>query len=352
MLTNKAPAELTSLLRETANLREDEYSGPDRSAVGARIAQVSALLESRNDEHVGELSAELKGLLAIDALEPGCMHYLLHTDTFQGAEAASLVSQWMRQRGCASTFLQRLEHLTTRNQSSFARGIDSLLTWCDATLPELRRQGYYITFNLVGGFKSLQAYAQTIGMIYADEITYIFEGPGSELIRIPRLPISFDTDALERHSAVIARMAEAYETIAVSELSDLPEAYLDIDGDIAALSTWGKLAWNQHKHRILTGQLLEQTGLRYEARFVRDFESCGNRELREALQLTLAKAAALWNEGGLQKLRGDGGLQYSDLSGGIGHFRINRGDRVSCIPEDSTLVLRRFGSHDDVIRNP
>lgn len=58
-------------------------------------------------------------------------------------------------------------------------------------------------------------------------------------------------------------------------------------------------------------------------------------------------------------LRGNGGKQYDNFTGGkridgcpIGHFRINDGDRISCIAKGGMLRLRHFGVHDYVNNNP
>jgi hypothetical protein len=208
-------------------------------------------------------------------------------------------------------------------------------------------------FNLVGGFKSLQAYLQMLGMIYADEICYLFESPGSPLLRIPRLPIHFDLEPLRQSAALMARLATG-AIVREEDVSVLPSIYVEIDGGYAVLSTWGKFVWNSEKQNLLSGTLLEHPGIRYEHAFKKDYERCKEAPQRVAFQEAIAKAAVLWAENGLKELRRDGGLQYETYQNRkeIGHFRVDKGRRISCLPDGDTLVLRHMGSHDYVNDNP
>ena len=354
VLTDRS-GEMTNLLRETANHRTNEYSYEDLKSVKNHIENKKIAMMAMDPIGVRRNSAELNGILGLEADGSHLEHFLLCTDTFQGAESAKIVESRLRQDGSRSTNIQKLEGLTTKNREDFSRGIDSLLNWCDLTLPELKRQGFHIVFNLVGGFKSMNAYAQTIGMVYADEITYIFEGASSELIRIPKLPISFDTKALERNASAVIRMAVGNETLSKHEVADLPEAYLEIHSEeLVALSAWGKLAWNRVKDSVLVINLLELPGIDFTDSFRRDFDACNHVGMKRFLQETLAKVSVLWRRGGLKELRTDGGILYEVYSnrGNVGHFRINQGDRVSCEPIGDRLVLRHFGLHDVVNKNP
>jgi putative CRISPR-associated protein (TIGR02619 family) len=354
LLTNQAPRKMQALLRDTANLKRSDYPPDHLSRVADRIREVRAHLEQASRDQVRAMSAELNGLLSLPDEGKGALHYLLRTDTYQGEQTAEMVRNWLLKADYHPPVIQPLEGLSTASQEDFAQGIDSLLQWCDQTLPELRRQQHRIVFNLVGGFKSLQAYAQTLGMVYADEICYIFESASAPLLRIPRLPVKFETESLARHAATVARMAKTGENVSISELRDLPEAYLDIVGEEATLSPWGKLAWNQAKDEVLAGDLLEQPGLVYEESFRRDYSARKDRRERVTLQEALAQASYCWNHGGLAALRTHGGLQYETFENknGIGHFRVNQGFRVSCTVESGHFRLRHYGPHDYVNDNP
>jgi putative CRISPR-associated protein (TIGR02619 family) len=352
LLTNGADEETRRLLTKTANRAEADYDAADLDMVRQRIAAIRTALQQMTVPDIRRRSAELNAVFGLGLPAQETSHYLLCTDTLQGRSTADLVKEVLERQGCREVIVQPLERLTTANQEDFEAGITALLVWCDQTLPSLREQKARIIFNLSGSFKSLQAYAQTIGMIYADEICYVFEAPGSPLLRIPRLPLQFDSSPLRAHAALFARLATDREVTGIGELPDIPEAYLERVGDHAVLSRWGKLAWNSRKREILCESLIEQPGLIYENTFRKDFDDRLNS--RVAIQETLAKVAVLWNEGGLAKLRADGGLQYEDMKKhpGIGHFRVDRGWRVSCRPDGKHLRLRHVGPHDYVNNNP
>ena len=88
----------------------------------------------------------------------------------------------------------RIDDLNTSSLEEFRLGIDELIKWCVGTLPGYRASGYKIVFNLVGGFKALHGYMQTLGMFYADETVYIFE-TSRELLSIPRMPVDLEASA-------------------------------------------------------------------------------------------------------------------------------------------------------------
>jgi putative CRISPR-associated protein (TIGR02619 family) len=324
----------------------------DLSQVQGRIAEIEGGLPGATENEVRRMSAELNGILALGTPAREGLHYLLHTDTYQGAETARLAAEWMRQSRF-SVITQVLEGFSTASRAAFSQGIDYLLRWCEETLPQLKKQQHHIIFNLVGSFKSLQAYAQTLGMFYADEVVYLFESKDAELIRIPRLPIAWDTKGLAEHAAAVARLAHG-DVLARTLLAGLPEAYLEIDGEDATLSDWGELAWNRNRKTLLAEELLEQPGLIFSAEFRRDYERRRDPLERTALQEALAKTAVLWAAGGLGRLRADGGLRYEEYvnKSGIGHFRINDDLRVSCERADARLRLRHFGPHNYVNDNP
>jgi putative CRISPR-associated protein (TIGR02619 family) len=299
-------------------------------------------------------SAELNGVVRL-GLSNADTHYLLGTDTFQGRETIRLVADWLTRQGCR-TIPYTVEHLSAADRESFAAGVDNLLIWCDAVLPPAREAGQRVVFNLVGGFKALQAYMQTLGMFYADEIVYIFE-TGNELIRIPRLPVQWDTAALGTYAAVVARLAHGDHDVVEGEVAEMPEAYLEIveaDGrTLVGLSTWGKAAWAVERRRILAGDLLPQPHIVYEHRFRRDYEGIRDTTVRAEIQDNVARVSVLLRRGGPAELRRDGALQYGPLKGhaGITHFRVSQNLRITCSVQGADLVLRRCGEHD-VIDNP
>ncbi|MBM3496156.1 MAG: putative CRISPR-associated protein [Armatimonadetes bacterium] len=355
MLTNGAPQELRGLLIRTANTVESRLAPEDRAAIVARADEVRTLMAGASHERAQKQSAEINGVVRL-GLCGADVHYLIATDTLQGRLCSEIAASWIRATGSDASAMP-VSGLTTADTESFGAGINNLLQWCDMTLPACRRQQRLVAFNLVGGFKAMQAYMQALGMFYADEIVYIFES-GNDLIRIPRLPVTWDHESLREHASVIARLAHGAEDVTPDMVAGVPEAYLEIvsiDGrQMVALSTWGRVAWLQNKQAILGGDLIEMPHLSYEARFERDYRSLHDPVVRMSVQDAIARVSALLGNGGIDPVRRDGSLQYTPLKGspGIDHFRVTQGLRVSCAYRATGLVLRRCGAHDDVLGNP
>lgn len=360
MLTNGATSDLIGMLRNSANLRAEEIDPEQRKAIDARAAAVKERLRQADIMEVRRLSAELNGIYAYCNPERGGgtfrqdQHWLIATDTHQGQLTAEIVADHLRGLGAtASVFVP--PGLSTRDRATFSSAVTALVKWCEETLPGYRDGGYRVIFNLVGGFKSVQGYLNTVGMFYADEIIYIFET--GDLIRIPRLPLRLDDLQVFREKpSLFARMASEDPHLASrNEVEGIPEAFLETDGEHALLNEWGQLLWARQKAAVLgDGDLLDLPGLIYGERFRRDFEGWENRQERVKLQETLVKVSRLWGKGGLAALRGDGGIQYETYRnrGSIGHFRVTQGLRVSCEPRNDVLFLRRFGAHDLINNDP
>ncbi|MEJ5250060.1 putative CRISPR-associated protein [Caldilinea sp.] len=307
------------------------------------------------------VSAELNGLYGLyeDQLQRARndVHVLVATDTVLGCRAAQTLEAFLRSQGITNVQMWVPEQLSSGDNRRFSHGIKELLRWCEETIPEYRADGYRIVFNLTGAFKSLQSYLNIAGMFYADEIVYIFES-SKQLLRIPRLPIQVDIAPLQTYCTQLA-LLDAGAILPHGEVANLPEGLLDIDqhGDVT-LSEWGRLIWNRVRHELLQKELLPFPNLVYEESFRRDFDRAAPEE-RVDLQRTLARVSVLLNEGGVVRLKQDGGLQYEDYQNRrsvdgrpIGHFRLTQGRRVSCVAEGERLRLRHFGAHDRVNDNP
>lgn len=307
------------------------------------------------------VSAELNGLYGLyeDQLQRARndVHVLVATDTVLGCRAAQTLEAFLRSQGITNVQMWVPEQLSSGDNRRFSHGIKELLRWCEETIPEYRADGYRIVFNLTGAFKSLQSYLNIAGMFYADEIVYIFES-SKQLLRIPRLPIQVDIAPLQTYCTQLA-LLDAGAILPHGEVANLPEGLLDIDqhGDVT-LSEWGRLIWNRVRHELLQQELLPLPNLVYEESFRRDFDRAAPEE-RVDLQRTLARVSVLLNEGGVVRLKQDGGLQYEDYQNRrsvdgrpIGHFRLTQGRRVSCVAEGEKLRLRHFGAHDRVNDNP
>ena len=213
------------------------------------------------DTLIKKLSAELNGFIAfydngakLDEARDN-VHYLIHTDTYQGVKAAELIREWGEHHKINMQAVL-IDDLNTGNIEEFRLGVNNLVEWCAWTLPGYRSQGYEVIFNLVGGFKSLQGYMQTLGMFYADETIYIFES-GGELLRIPKMPVDFSNNAktavLENFKA-FRKMQR--ESISRSECPNIPETLLDIIDGKCTISAWGKIIWEEVQRTAYSEEIL------------------------------------------------------------------------------------------------
>ncbi len=261
LLTNGADDALRRVLTRTANARLADLAQEDREQIQARVAEQQAGLNGASHTEVRRLSAELNGILGLYENQPELgkadQHVLLHTDTFQGEVVANMIRDWLTSRGLSAS-CELVRELSTARLEAFRVGMNELLNWSDRTLPGYRDAGFHVVFNLVGGFKSIQGFMQTLGMFYADETVYIFEA-GNELLRIPRLPIEINAGAREslRQNLTAIRLLDAGLPLADRQLLPaIPETFLYRLGDEVDLSVWGRLIWKRHKPEFYREQPL------------------------------------------------------------------------------------------------
>ena len=349
-------------LRDSANLKQNELT-PDTEAVINTLADraLEQLLEN-NPQRNCRISAELNGIYGIYSgqlpTDSRDEHYLICTDTAQGQKTGRLIKDFLESQGF-TVDLVTPSRLSTQDPESFTTGTKELIKWLEDNVPWRRESGYYVIFNLVGGFKSLQGYMNTFGAFYADEVVYIFEAPTADLIKIPRLPIQIDTTIIEEYLTEFALM-DAGKLYPIEELEGISETLLELveeNGETyAGLSAWGELLWHRTKSDLLSGQPLPFPRLAYQQSFINDCQNLNNQQWTK-LQETLAKiAAVLENSGGdvSQLNQQVSGLNFKQLTNldNICTFRITRGVRVSCEMARGGLTLRHYDNRDDAYDNP
>ncbi|NEP56345.1 MAG: putative CRISPR-associated protein [Symploca sp. SIO2G7] len=369
ILTNqinmRTESDWSELLEEKAN--DKELDDEDiLEAIEELTDRAKEKLVSDDIDEIRSTSAELNGIYGLyhNQLNQGNQdtHWLITTDTDQGQLSAELIRDFLRDNHL-TVDIYTPKDLSTVNTESFTNGIDELLEWFDNTIPGYRESGYQICFNLVGGFKALQGYVNTIGMFYANEIIYIFEG-SNEIITIPRLPIKVDTSVIK--PVQFALMAAKVKIcVKLSELQGVPETLIFSVGEEATLSNWGRLTWNDCKRQLLTKDLLYFPCMVYEKSFIRDYESNNVSEQNKLkLHEVLAEVSGSMLKFNGNTTRFDRSLHFTRYEGGkrceggvkknqIDHFYMkNTGWRVSCIAKDGRLYLRHYGEHDYVNDNP
>ena len=371
ILTNqiniRSESDWYNLLEERANDKEIDNNEVILEAMEALPRRAKEKLYSdygrkiinHKIDEIRRASAELNGIYGLycEPLDQNSqdIHWLIATDTAQGQIAAKIIEEFLKYQGLTNISIYTPPGLSTATTQKFSEGIDELLVWLRNQIIPLRER-YKIYFNLVGSFKSLQGYMNTIGLFYADEIIYIFEGKLSELIRIPRLPIRVDESAIEPHAAKLALM-NAGAGLSDSEVTNIPEALIGDCGGKKVLSTWGQLIWNECKKELFSKDLLEFPRLQYADTFRADYNKIKNEQQKKVeLQQDLAKVSCLLieSEGDTSVLKEHPGFRYDKYTnkGDIAHFRVNQGLRISCTSSQGVLILRHYGKEPDVNKNP
>jgi putative CRISPR-associated protein (TIGR02619 family) len=259
ILTNGVDNALRQLLMKYANVKEPkEVPEAERRAIETRIAECRQTLHDADESALARVSAELNGLLCFydGQLKAGQDHHvLLCTDTWLGEATAQMVRDVLLSKEHGAELL-RVADLVTGELSRFRVALTELVRWCEQTLPDYRDTGYRIVFNLTGGFKAVQGFLQALGMLYADESVYIFEG-SRELLRLPRLPIRMDAaETVRRHLQAFRRLANGLP-ITEADRAGIPEPLLfEIDG-AAVLSEWGELVWAQTRREVYSEQVFD-----------------------------------------------------------------------------------------------
>lgn len=278
VLTNLADPPVRALVSKYANEKtSDNVPYGDRKQLLELIANAKEKLNRAEISEIKKASAELNGILSWvgnrTPLDSRDVHILIHTDTWLGKAAAEIIAHKLEDLG-GKTQHERITSLNTRSRAEFDTGLRCLVKWAADTLPRYRQAQYEVIFNLVGGFKSVQGFMQTLGMFYADEIAYIFES-GSELLRIPRLPVDLDAAAqkvMRDHAALFRRLDTLSPQNSTSVPAEIPESMLERADDITDFSPWGKLLWNAFKPTLYAEQLLDTPSkkIRYTSPFIND----------------------------------------------------------------------------------
>ncbi|MDB9310656.1 CRISPR-associated protein [Aphanizomenon sp. CS-733/32] len=354
-------------LRDTANCSADEiqkYHEDVVDIIQELKERAEEKLNSNDIDEIREASAELNGIYGLykGQISEGKqdIHWLIASDTAQDQVTSEMLHSFLSTRELTvfNPYGSKYspQGFSTISDEAFTQGIDELLNCFEDTIPGYQDKGYEICFNLVGGFKAIQGFVNTFGMFYADKITYIFEG-SSDIIYIPRLPIKINTEIIKPVEFLL--MAQG-TWIDINKLDNVPETLLYRVENEAILSTWGRLIWNRSKgdilRDILNGDLLELPHIKRESTFNKDYKNIKETNERIKLQETLAKVAHLLinSNGDTASLKGDGGVLYEvyQNKGGIAHFRVTQGIRVSCTAESGVLNLRRYGKEPEVNKNP
>jgi len=253
ILSNGASPEVRKLLTDNANARnESDLPEASRRTIQEHVASSLAKLNATTDiSQLTRQSAELNGVAGIYGGKLAGSkdhHILLATDTWLGEQGAKAIETVLQENG-HSTEVWRVTDLRTDNIDDFRTALSEVVKWAYDTLPGYKEKGYEIVFNLVGGFKAVQGFMQTLGGLHADRCVYLFEG-SSQLITLPRLPIKMDTESWIRDNLLAFRRMNNDLPVRTDAVHSVPELLLfSIDGE-STLSEWGTMVWREVKEGI------------------------------------------------------------------------------------------------------
>jgi len=339
-------------LNACANAKKDEYTEQQRESLEQMADELCIHAENWSNEEASQASAELNALISFGIPQPTDLFFFLVSDTFQSRKAFEILHSYFQHKHNIQIQAVEIRGLNTLNRESFMTGIKELMYWTDCHLPDYKKQGYEILFNLTGGFKSLMGFLLPIGMFHADRIFYIFQG--AELIEIPKLPIVMDDALFNKYASSFLLLADDH-FLDKEQIKGIPMALLEsVDNNYFGLSAWGLFSWNRIKTKVLTEKLIQLPFMEYQTSFMTDFENKNTKEDRLRLQERLAHVSSLLIEskGDSSILKKDNGLRYENcrikkFDGQIvGHFRYSGKLRVSCVSLNGKLLMLHNGSHD------
>ncbi|MFN6540310.1 MAG: putative CRISPR-associated protein [Nostoc sp. EkiNYC01] len=372
LLTNQVkeridPKDWNSRLNETANYTH-EYIEEYEKDVLKIILKLKERAEKQlfDDEtditEIRNISAELNGIYGLydENLKLGISdtHILIATDTAQAEIAAKVIESFLKGQGINNTIPLIQPELSLASTTVFTESMAKLIPVMQETIQKYKDEQHQICFNLVGGFKALQGYFNTIGMFYADEIIYVFEGANNQVIKIPKLPISIDIERVEQYKVQLAMMAVGEIPVFWEEAKKVPKEWVLIIDKEMTLSTWGQLIWSQCKDILLSRNLLDYSKiakLDYTENFKEDYKNTLDTQERIHLQERIARSAYILNTNndGISALKNDDIVRLRRYQGtDIDHINITaQTRRVSCkVTEGGRLSLRYYGTHDYIYK--
>lgn len=264
ILTNGVSDDLRKSLIKYSNVgrsQNDRSLIPPQisSAIENHIATRANEVRAMSEVEVKRASAEMNG---IDAILRGykdlgrVAHVLVHTDTWLGESTAQIVeARLQNQASRESVLLVSAAGLRTDSYENFRLALNELLVSVQDIAGQYREQGYEVVFNLTGGFKSLNGFLQTLGLLAADRCAYLFEGAG-EVVYIPRLPIEIAEEPALKVNLEVFRKLMVGLSVTSDEAKSIPETLIDQVGDEIDLSPWGKMVWAKYRFHLLSRGLL------------------------------------------------------------------------------------------------
>lgn len=276
LLTHNLSADERGKFARLANKKKQDLSAEEKKYLDRHAAACKDKLLQASLAQARQMSAEINGIAAVyDGQLPKVAsnrHIFLHSDTYMGELSVEILLNWAKSNGLNNE-PKTFPGLNTAGLEDFRPAMSEAARWCYEEIAPLRNPHYRVVFNLTGGFKSVQGFMQALGMLYADEVVYIFES-SAELLRIPRLPLDVEKTTIQ----IIADNAALFRKMAVNipldaeTCRDLPETLLDCYGaDGCALSLWGEIFWHKYKSEYYRKAFIAESPLPKKISFSKSF---------------------------------------------------------------------------------
>jgi hypothetical protein len=355
-----------NIFKRTKNCSEEELNDEEKKTFaelkknGKRLLSKLQIKESTIDS----LAAEFKGIKIFynnDFSKIYCdYHYLIGIDTAQNLTCLCILEDYfIKQKLSFGKYISC--NLDSKNTKEFREGIKKLISHLESHSGELKNmlgKNSRIIFNLSGTSEKIREYIAEAGKLYADEVVYEFDNKNMAVKKELQILSEEDVNIFREKSVEFALMAQGASLDI--ETSSIPEIFIEVNEGITTLSEQGKIVWSRIKRQILSEKLLQFPHLEYTPEFIQNFSDGTIPDERLKLQEKLAYVSRILkeNNGDMQCLKNCSGIGYGNLISKkvnnipVGHFRISRRKRVSCQKLGGTLVLRKYGKHDDVNNCP
>jgi putative CRISPR-associated protein (TIGR02619 family) len=306
------------------------------------------LNETFSNDELKNFSAEMNSILSFykNNFNKKDIHLLLFTDTYFGKKVAEVLKVFLENKGV--TVIEFLaQDLKTSNIEEFQLALSEIVKRLSDEINGYKQNGYNIIFNLTGGFKSVNSFLQTMASLYADKSIYIFE-TSSELLEIPRLPITIDKSFFEKKFDVLRKL-EKNLNIGEKLLENFPKSIIIKIGDEYAFSPWGEIVWQKYKNDIFQTKIINPIvdNIKYSEEFMKNIEKLNPYE-KYQLNKSIEKL-----ENYVIKKENLKSLKYHSLNGQISQkysnefypFDGNDSRRVYCNEKDKEIILEKIDSH-------
>lgn len=235
-------------------------------------------LKTINDiPEMGTISAEVKSIVKI-GVDKETYLYFIATDTEECELASDIIASYFEKNYKINTKNIRIKYLQVNDSKNFEKkGVKNLFE----ELTKVTDNNKYsrIILNPTGGYKAVVPYITLFGMIAKKEIKYIFESTDN-LIDLPLIPMSYDSDTIERYINKFNSLEEIndfmtseefYDGIDYNDRKEL-RAFIEEEEGYITFSALGKLIYHQYKITHKSKEIF------LGSRASKEFEKFNNRE--------------------------------------------------------------------------